>query len=464
MPKFSSLFDWFEDRFKLNLFICCFFTVLIVFFMFDNYRYEDIDDPWSLSFSYNFLFKGIEYDSVYKAQEVGGVAYFGKLYSYLYGSILSVFGWTKLNAHLISSALSLSALFLWIKSLKSLGFEHKVIVITILLMLVFEPYVSMGSKTRSDALAYFFCMLSFFLFIRERYFLSGIIAMFALETHPLGLTSFVYCLSYFIWRYEDLTNNKKRLCNSIMMVAVGILVGLAIYLSLHYENIMKIGNDIAHFSGGTSKSGSSNYLIAYFFESKGYRHIPEALLLLISLSLYFKIKLFRKNRFPLIFLILCAAQSLILLRGNSNYAVFFFPSLILFITYTFVEAKRASLLLIFCFCLLIPQYIYLYKINYRAEPYTVLVKKLQDVIPHDDGLPIFGSANEWFAFYDRNYYYYYLIGEKPNEPKAYFIEEDNFRKHKWDVPERFDKRTVIDRFIFNDEKYNVLFLEDSSQN
>jgi len=456
----TSFLDRFEYKYKLNIFIFCIFAVIISFFFFNNYRYEDIDDPWSLSFAYNFLFKGIEYDSVYKYENVGGVAYFGKLYSYLYGSILNIFGWTKLNAHIISNLLSFGALFLWFKSLKSLGFEHKVIVIVILLMLVFEPYVSMANKTRSDALAYFLCSFSFLLFIKKRYFIAGVIAMLAVETHPLGISSFFYCLSYFIWKFNEITKIKKDFLNSIAIFFAGVFVGLLIYLSMHYSNIMKIGNDIAYFSGATAKGGSSNYLIAYFFHSKLLRHIPEAFLLLISLILYVKLKLYKKRTFPIIFLALCIAQSFILLRGNSNYAVFFFPSFIIFVVSIFVLAQRESLLLLLCFCLLAPQYAYLYKLNYRNEPYTVLVDKLRSILPQDEGVPIFGSANEWFAFYNRNYYYYYLIDKKPNYSKVYFVEEDDFRNHKWGIPDRFDKRTVITNFIFNSEEYKVLLLED----
>lgn len=460
MFEYNSFLGKVEKKHYICAFLFFIFVLIINVVTFDNYRYEDIDDPWSLSFAYNFLVMGIEYDIVYKSEELGGVAYFGKLYAYLYGSILNIFGWTKFNAHMISTLLALGSLYIWFRSLNLIKAESKVVVTVVLLMLAFEPYISMAGKTRSDALAYFLCSFSFLLFIRKNYFLSGLIAMLAVETHPLGLSSFFYCLSYFIWKFHEITENKKKVILNIGSFSLGVLIGGIVYFSLHYQNIINIWNDINHFSGATSAGGSSNYLISYFFQAKGMRHLPEFFLLLVACFIYLKNKVYENRDFSTILLVVCIIQSLFLLRGNSNYAVFFFPSYIIFISSMFTKIKRSTLLLIFCFFLLAPQYAYLNKMNYRENSYTVLVEKLKEILPKDDGIPVFGSANEWFAFYDRNFHYYYLIGRKPMYSKFYLVEEDDFRKHQWSIPKRFSKKTVINQFIFNSENYSVLLYED----
>jgi hypothetical protein len=80
----------------------------------------------------------------------------------------------------------------------------------------------------------------------------------------------------------------------------------------------------------------------------------------------------------------------------------------------------------------------------------------------DDSLPIFASANEWFAFYNREYYYFYLIDEKPEIKECYLIIEDNFRNHPQFIPDRFDKQLLMNEFTFNDELFQIYHLIDDN--
>ncbi|MBI9099494.1 MAG: hypothetical protein JEY91_13505 [Spirochaetaceae bacterium] len=442
---------------NIPIYLFLFFALIVNIFIFNNYRVEDIDDPWSLSFAYNYTHNNYEFDRVYKTEKLGGVAYFGKIYSYLYSSILDIAGWTKLNGHIISSLLVYLSLFFWFKNFTRIGIDRNKIFIILLLMLVFEPYVSMGNKTRSDALAYFFSTLCFFFFMRKNYTLAGFVGMLGLETHPMGVTGFFYCLAYFIWQHKSYFSHKKVLIKSIILFALGILGGVALYLSLHYKTVFNIGGELDHF---TRVSGAtSNYLFSFFFESKKHRHLADFAIFLTGLLIYIIKKMYKEDKFPLILLSVLMVESFFLPRGNSNYAVFAYPAFLLLLTTVSFSIKKTNLVLLFVFLLMFPQYAYLYKMNYRKESQVDYINEVSTVIP-DDGLPIFGSANEWFAYYDRDFFYFYLIDDKPEVKECYLILEDHFRNHPQSIPARYNHRELISEITHNDELIQIYYLLD----
>ncbi len=247
-------------------------------------------------------------------------------------------------------------------------------------MLVFEPYISMGNKTRSDALAYFFSTLCFFFFLRKNYTIAGIFGMLGLETHPMGISGFFYCLAYFIWQHRSYLSDKKTLMKSLVLFFLGITVGIAIYLSLHYKTLLNIGGELNHFSG---TGASSNYLFKYFFQSKLQRNLPEFLIFSGITVIYFVKKLYKTEKFSIIFLITLLCQSFLLPRGNANYAVFAFPALLLLLVQVSFYLKKTNLMLILVLLLLLPQYIYLYKMNYREHSHTEYIEEISQMIPDD---------------------------------------------------------------------------------
>ncbi len=445
-----------KDRKFIILFAI--FALLVNILIFNNYRAEDIDDPWSLSFAYNFLHNDYEYDSVYKTTELGGVAYFGKIYSYFYGFVLDKIGWTKLYGHILSAIFTYLSLFLWYKIFQQIGINKKKIAVILLLMLVFEPYLCIANKTRSDALAYFFSTLCFYLFTKEKYLLSGFTGMLGLETHPLGISGYFYCLAFFIWQNKEYLKDKKKLVKSIIYFFIGIILGSLIYILLHYNALLNIGGELKH-AVGTAKS--KNYLISYFFYSKKNRHLVEFILFISMSIVYFVRKQYREDKFSIIFLIIVIIQSILLPRGNYNYAVFAFPAFILFSVEVIFFNRKIIPFLLLLFILLFPQYIYLYKMNYREKSNSEYVDIIYNKLP-DNKLPVFGSANEWFAFYQRDYFYFYTIDERDEIKECYLIVENDFRKLSQKIPMRFNKRLKIEQFIFNGEKIEIYFLVDEA--
>ncbi len=86
-----------------SLFVMYVIVITCHIVLHDNFRKESMDDPWVLSWVYNYFYYGIDYDSVFAGKIGGtGLQLFGKTYAYLYGSILHVVGFAQYNAHLIS--------------------------------------------------------------------------------------------------------------------------------------------------------------------------------------------------------------------------------------------------------------------------------------------------------------------------------------------------------------------------
>lgn len=443
---------------NLPVFLFLLFAVLTQMFLFNNYRVEDVDDPWSLSFAYNYIHHNYEYDKVYQNEKLGGVAFFGKIYSYIYSFFLDITGWTKLYAHIISTSLVYLSLYFWYLIFKEIGVDKKKIIIILLLMVVLEPYINMGNKTRSDALAYFFSTLCFLLFVKKRFAISGIIGMMGLETHPLGVSGFFYCFAYFLWQYRSFFSDKRSLIKALVLFFAGIAIGAGLYLALHLKNYSTVNSEIGFY---TETGLTANYIYSYFFESKLHRHIAEFILFFTALIIYIWKKMYKNDGFTLIFLGVVIFQSLVLPRGNANYGVFAFPAFVLLAVHAASGIKKDQILLLLTFLLLFPQYAYLYKMNYRQESQTEYIEKVRKVLPEND-IPIFGSPNEWFAYYDREFYSFKLLDVKPEIDECYVIVEDDFRKLPQHFPDRLEQVNLLEEFYHGDEKIQVYHLSSSS--
>jgi len=104
--------------------------VLTYFLLHDIYRPNNYDDPGFLSFVYNYFNRGIAHDVVFGSTHqdgYSGLVLFGKTCGYLYGSVLSLVGWTRSNSHLISIVLVSLSAFLWYRIIFELKFSPEIL-------------------------------------------------------------------------------------------------------------------------------------------------------------------------------------------------------------------------------------------------------------------------------------------------------------------------------------------------
>ncbi|HMK64220.1 MAG TPA: hypothetical protein VK564_00400, partial [Thermodesulfobacteriota bacterium] len=164
-----------------------------------------------------------------------------------------------------------------------------------------------------------------------------------------------------------------------------------------------------------------------FFLTKYLRHLPELLLFMAALVLFFKKKIFKQDRFALFFLISIGAAILLIRRPNFHYALFFYPPFLLLLLTTAETLKRLPLILLSLWLFVIPQYFTAYVQN-RSYDFPKQVRMLSTAIP-EDASPVVANANEWFSFYRRSFYYYNYLGEyrRLGLKEFYLIEDNDYR-------------------------------------
>ena len=88
-----------------------------------------------------------------------------------------------------------------------------------------------------------------------------------------------------------------------------------------------------------------------------------------------------------------------------------------------------------------------------------MVRELEAAVP-DDGLPVFGSHNEWFALRDRSFLRFELIPQKKELPVFYVIETDEVRATPTDAYLRSTcALTPIRSFTHAGELYQIVKCE-----
>jgi hypothetical protein len=387
-----------------------------------RYRVKHIDDAWTLSLAYNFFYKGITRDLVFE-NPWGGLGLFGKTYAWTYGGVLHLVGWSRENAYYVSTVLTVLAIGLWGWIIARLRFEPAVAVAVTALMLVMDPFFSVACQARVDALVFLLASLSFALFVAGRFFAAGAVAMIGMETHPMGLMAFVYIAAYVAAWPERLAPSRRHLAVAAVSMGLGLAAGLGYYLGLHWQGLTGVGQVLARAT--TTDVDVNNYLHNYFLRTKYYRHVPELVLFIAALVVYWRKGWFRDNRFVGLFVVIVVLSSLLVRRPNFLYAVYAYPAFLLLVVYgarrlgvlrALVGATVAFLLLQYGF------------VAYRNRDFSfpALVRDLEAAVP-GDGLPVFGSHNEWFALQDRSFLRFELIPQKKDVPAFYVIETDEVR-------------------------------------
>ncbi len=381
--------------------------IYIVFYLFLNLKYniDKIDDVWNLSWAYGLIHfhtftPGVFFDH--------GIIAFGVIWAAIQGFILDIIGWTKLNAHLISFGFGIGSLYLIFYLLKE-TFSELFAFTFVLVFSISEPFFASVTLARVDIFGLFLLILFLFLVFKKAPLFAGIILMLSLESHP---APFIFSLFYgivFIWKWIKKQRIKLDLY-FLLKFLIGMVIGLLIYLSIHYPYLHHIRGILLE-GRKTGRPGLFHTpLYSYYFEAKYYRHIPELIILALSLILYF-INWKRADRFPVLLLFSGILSTYLIGRANPNYTVYFYISYFIFVIYTFKNFTKVlswKAIIILFLLLWFPQYAFLYIKNYNIS-FTDYIHDLKEGYHSREAgeKPIFGDPNSWFIFYkNRNFKVY----------------------------------------------------------
>lgn len=390
-----------------------------------KYRVEDTDDPWVLSFYYNYLHHGISCDR-YMGYTAAGMQFFGKTPALIIGTALDRIGWTKSNAHITSTFFLFLSIPLWVSILLRMKYSRDLALSFGTSMLLLDPFFTIANSARYDAFVFFLVTASLWFSTSRLYFYAMVSAWIAFESHPLGIIAFFYISVQALSSLPSSPFSRHGLWKKIVFPAFGFLLGSFYYVSLHSGTLSRVPHILAE--GNILLHGQiNNFVYEYFFKTKYGRHIPELILILFSAWIYWTKKIYKENRLLNYFLAVLLVFTLVVMRPNMHYIVFIYPALLLLILRVF-EVWSSLKNAIFLFLILyIPQYIFVYHLNHTFD-LNEQIREMKSVVPRDN-LPILGGPNEWFAFYDRDFYSLEYSGDfqKLGLTDFYLIEDDHFR-------------------------------------
>jgi len=396
-----------------------FFVVLINLLLIGHYRTENIDESWFSSFYYNYTNFGIETDNNFNGAGQNGVQFFGKTTAIIYGNVLNITDYNRHNPAYISFFIVALATIFWYKIALNI-FKNKKTAFTLsILFFIFEPFVAIINSARSEALLFLILALSFYSYLKGKFWLSILFIGISFEIHPLGLLCFLPIISH--WAIYKPKISKSE----IFKLVSGAIIGVLFYLILHYRSL----DILPSFLVENTKTTWSNLFIQYFFNSNYYRHFFDLIIFIFCFGgIVFIYKKTRRpeHKFIIIYSLLSIFLLFIYPRPNMNYTALILTGIIFMVATVLSEVKYGNVLTAFIIIILSLQYCFLIY-NSRNVNYDSNIKLITSLVPEDD-LVIIGSSNEWFAFKERQFYPATVLDYFPNDLKEfYLVEENDFR-------------------------------------
>jgi len=454
--------------------IYVFFALLIAFTYYKLhliYRPYFIDDGWILARVYNYYVNGIERDVVFGSSVTLGIGtfemrIFGKIFSYIYGFILDILGWNKSNSHCISIVFLLFTAIVWLRIIIHLGFTSCAAISFSLTMLYTEVFFGVANGSRPEAFILFLSSLSLYYALKQGYFKSILLAMIALETHPVGAISFFWVLATFADQKNRLYV-KKQAKRVIIHSFFGLVLGLLIYLSLHYKHVHLLSE--MPRGVGSLMQPKYNFLYVHFFMTKYLRHLPELILITGVLVFYIAKGYYRQT--PFIFALITAMIMYIIVinRPNPQYAVLVYPPFLLLLIWMAEHIKRLTAFTVLVILFFTPQYMFVFHKNSQFKSFDNYLNRIEQSVPNDKK-SVVGSANDWFAFKKRNFYSLCYIERIPSILNDFYLIEHSlyFENYHYNyettcsnityMNEAFSKDPIT-QFDYNNDVITVSYLK-----
>jgi hypothetical protein len=382
----------------------CLLVPIIYWLLHLRYRIDNVDDAWSFAWAYQWQVNGVIEDIVFRGGTQLEGSGFSMLYRLLYGWVGAAFGWTKSNAHLVSTVLVVGASALWTLALKKLGYKSGFCLLFGLLFLLVEPIFGAANQARTDALSLVWIAAAVWSASRRSGLGVGFFTILAFENHPAAAVHAggfgLAVLGYSIFSGSDGRVRRAALQKVSLGLIAGTAIGGLLYFGLHYNTL---GYLTATFAQARRMEvyGVRNYFFSYFFLTRYLRHIPELVLLLLIFILAYRRNFYRRARLEALLLGVALAASVLIARPNFHYVAFAYPAfLLLFLSFgdhwekLGLMAAGLGLFFTLQYC-----WVYWQQGNYDFREQT---SRLSLTVADDD-LPVFGTAEAWFAFYDRDF-------------------------------------------------------------
>ncbi|GEM_PF-3517513 len=361
-----------------------------------RYYIHFMDDAWVMSWAYNLVNNGTDADTVFRDGTYTIV--FGKALQFIYGSFLEVAGWSRVNALRMSTAFVWLSAGLWYGVARELRWTRERALILAFSMVMLDKIVEAGCLCRAEAMVLAWIGAALFAFARGRYLLAGILATAGAETHPMAITACFYILAWTLAHPQRYLADKRRTAKDVGWFVLGCSIGVGWYAALHWEELasgelVRVLKGSASFAAGKRKEWT--YLDRHFKWHSKY----ELLIFVFAAFAWLQQRLWRDNAFPMLAVVCVVISAFLNKRPNGFYAALAFPAFAVMAVHAFGRAKIARA----AFVLLLLSFVYQAHGRYTKYPEYVpgaSVPTLQKLVP-DDGLPVVGMNDFWFAFPDR---------------------------------------------------------------
>jgi len=424
MPK--TLFDYTQKQTRIFI---GFFGLLIFaayYFLHGSHVLYNGDDAWTMTRLYHFSKTGINMDTIFRAVTTDErVQIFNQLFNYLYTGWLNIFGWTKSSAHILGTGIMVLSAAVWYKILEALGFSNNLVVIFTLTLFLFPAYYGTANLIRTDPLTFLFSAVSFYLFIKQKYFLSAFVGCMAVETHAMGIITGFYILAYIAAERKQFFGEAQLWRKALGPLLLGLLLGIIYYFALHAHVLTPERLERTLLDNRNNAKELPNYLITYFAQTEWYLHFWEFFLMLGTIIWFVIKKGWRQNAFVGWFLVFMIISTFITGRPNRVYMVFIFPAFQLMLLFTAEQAGKLKWVTYLLIGIFILHYGNLYRMNHSYDG-EIIRQKTEALIP-DKTIPVVGMADNWFAAKDHEFYLIYNsihdLVDRPFE-KFYLIENE----------------------------------------
>ena len=384
-----SINEWFSP--KLQVLFAALILAGIYALMIPFYGLHGVDDAWTLSYDYYYLKDGYEFGI---SGGGGAVAYFGKTHAFLYGLWAEIWGWERLPMRALSTLLIVIGALLWGAVAWHFTRNKNFCITIVILCLLLDTFVSGAVKTRPDALVYMLSALATLLACKRSWFLAGIVISIAVETHPAAIIGFAIVIS--VWFSEKSRFDGSYIKKYLPRLIAGSLLGIAYYLSLHFEHLRELAPFIQNASSSSFLDRS--FLYGHFFEARYDRYIVNLVIFLIAYGLFYtkcskNSQLWRFLHYATLGVIIV---DLITGRGNLLYAIHAYPIFVLVLLIAWQRLhKPKSWLIAGFFCFMLPQYAYVFvkSHDFYFPTYISLIE--QHAQPNTIHI---GHFAHWFAF------------------------------------------------------------------
>lgn len=448
---FSKSLQW-----ALGIYLVCF---LIIFFTLKlNYRLDEVDDTWWVSFAYNYLHHHTTSDVIGGTDVVSsGVQHFGKTYVFLIGSFLNFFGWTKTNGYLLSLIFMIAGLGTWYFTLRRFQYSQELCAAFCVVGLLLDPYFSAIVSDRTESFVFLISSLSLLLFVHDRYFEAAALSWVGLETHPIGAVAYFLMGAAFWARRSTVLSAPPRLSRLLARGGAGFVVGFLYYLLLHPHGLLQLPRGLLS-SNQLHNEPVQNFLFDYYFHSKYNRHWAELAFMVFCAWKFFKTGVFKKDPFVIPLFISLFLFSLIFRRPQYHYVLYFYPAFLLLAVSVFESRWKLQWMVWGFLAYLIPQYAFAYHITHRYD-YNLKIREYRSIIPANS-LPLLGDADAWFAFPGRDFYFNRYWGNiRGLKLDRFYLIRDKDYRHKHDettayIQKHFVPKT-IGKFSMNGSDYTI---------